>query len=137
MSILKNISIGLSRGLPSPSSRGKSSRLESKKHSEDGLTETQRNSLQTLKSRLLDTLIRLCGSDQMLQGMVRKLVVPILSGLTQAQIEEGASFIHGEIEALRDAGLIELGATTNREERQGNPDRSDGMRQDAVSEISS
>jgi len=68
--------------------------------------------------------------------MVRKLVVPILSNLSQAQIEEGASFIHGEIEALKDAGLIKLESTEDRQKRQGNPDRGDGMRQDAISEVS-
>lgn len=66
--------------------------------------------------------------------MVRKLVVPILSGLSQAQIEEGAGFIHSEIESLRDAGLIDLGTTENREERQVHPDRGDGLRQNVACE---
>ena len=69
--------------------------------------------------------------------MVHKLVVPILSSLSRAQIEEGASFIHGEIEALANAGLIRLESTPNRQERQSNPDRGNGLRENAAGEIPS
>jgi len=69
--------------------------------------------------------------------MVRKLVVPILSSLSQAQIEEGANFIHGEIEALRNAGLIKLESDANRQERQSNPDRGNGVRENIAGEIPS
>src|SRR5215470_12672202 len=105
MSILKNTLTALSRGLPSQSSRGRSSLQESKKPNGDGLTVEERTSLAELKFRLLNTLLQLCGKDQILIGMVRKLVIPILSNLSLAQIEEGANFIHAEIEALKNAGL--------------------------------
>ena len=68
-------------------------------------------------------------------SMVRKLVIPILSNLSQAQIEEGANFIHAEIGALRNAGLIKLGAIEDRQKRQGDPDRGDGMRENVASEV--
>jgi hypothetical protein len=136
MAILKNISTALSRGSLSQSSRAKLSPQESKKRSDEGLSEAQKSSLMELKSRLFNTLIKLCGGDKRLTGMVKTLVTPILSSLTRAQIEEGASFIHGEIEALANAGLIELGAIENRQKRQGDSDRGNGVRQDIVGEIS-
>lgn len=109
MAILKNISTALSRGLPSASSRGKSSLHESTKHKNGAsASEPETDSLKRLKSRLLNTLIQLCGKDQMLTGMVRKLVVPILLGLSQAQIDEGATFLFVEIARLKNDGLITL-----------------------------
>ena len=77
--------------------------------------------------------------------MVRTLVTPILSGLTREQIEEGASFLYGEISLLRDEGLIkltgayafnnELGPVENRQAGPGDSDRSDRNGQDALGEI--
>src|SRR4030095_592917 len=128
MAILKNISTALSRGSLSQSSGAKLAPKESKNRSDEGLSEAQKSSLMELKSRLFNTLIKLCGGDKRLTGMVKTLVPPILSSLTRAQIEEGASVIHGEIEALANAGLIELGAIENRQKRQGDSDRGNGVR---------
>ena len=112
MALFKNFSIGTSRGSHSQSSRGSLSPHESNKPKQNASeSEKETLSLTELKSRLLGTLIQLCGKDKRLIGMVKTLVTPILSSLTQAQIDEGATYLFNEIARLKRDNLITLMAT--------------------------
>src|SRR5262245_14696272 len=103
----------------------------------DKLAAKRKTSIGPLQRRILETLIQLCGTDQMLLGVIRKMAVPMLSELSQAQIEEGARFLHYELTAMHDAGLIDLGTIENRGAGQGAIGGGDGDRQDGIGAVSS